>query len=287
MAEHGYKAMPQVQQMLASYLFRGAALPSNPLHTTSALVGKGYMAAGQAGACLHTMAVLQTYQVDLLMELDEGKEVKSDASQNCIGPLICLSESPKRRPEPSDRFFFLNAPLAPSVLFGNSVNSIVDRFQEACKQAAVFQRFLPRCSPAPGSSEKKQFHPCTSSSESRSWRISVNLPLSPLTSFQTNVDIHISKLLLHHCKPPKLLRFLTITERRPASSQPPYFHWLLDCSTDLLLEQHETCIFSKLDLCIAYNLIWIHKGDEWQIAFITPSGHYEYQVMPYCLSKST
>ncbi len=30
------------------------------------LVGKGYMAAGQAFACLHTMSVLQAYQADLL-----------------------------------------------------------------------------------------------------------------------------------------------------------------------------------------------------------------------------
>ncbi len=38
-------------------------------------MGRGYTAAGQAGACLHTMAVLQAY---LLKELDEGEEVKSD-----------------------------------------------------------------------------------------------------------------------------------------------------------------------------------------------------------------
>ncbi|KAI2663485.1 DNA-directed RNA polymerase subunit beta' [Labeo rohita] len=49
--------------------------PSNPLHTTSPLVGKRYTAAGQAGTFIHTISVLQAYQADLLKELDEGEEV--------------------------------------------------------------------------------------------------------------------------------------------------------------------------------------------------------------------
>ncbi|KAL0162387.1 hypothetical protein M9458_041783, partial [Cirrhinus mrigala] len=43
-------------------------------------------------------------------------------------------------------------------------------------------------------------------------------------------------------------------------------------------------VFTKLDS--AYNLIRIRKGDEWKMAFITPSRHYEYRVMPYGLSNS-
>ncbi len=83
-----YRAMPRVEQRLASYLspavassLKAPALPTKPLRTTSALVGKGYTAAGQAGACLHTMAVLQAYQADLLKELDEGEKVKSEDIQ--------------------------------------------------------------------------------------------------------------------------------------------------------------------------------------------------------------
>ncbi len=44
----------------------------------------------------------------------------------------------------------LDAPLLPSSLFGDAVGAVVDRHQEAGKQVAVFQRFLPRRSLAQG-----------------------------------------------------------------------------------------------------------------------------------------
>lgn len=45
-------------------------------------------------------------------------------------------------------------------------------------------------------------------------------------------------------------------------------------------------LFTKLDLCSAYNLVRIREGDEWKTAFNTMSGHYEYKVMSCSLVKA-
>lgn len=46
-------------------------------------------------------------------------------------------------------------------------------------------------------------------------------------------------------------------------------------------------IFTKLDLHNhAYQLVHIKEGDEWKIAFNTPTGYYEYLVMPLGLTNA-
>ncbi len=85
--EEGYTAIPVVEDTLASHLSPSLApswkshplLPTKPCRTTSALIGKSYIAAGQAGMALHTMAILQAYQADVLKEMDEGTGLTPEA----------------------------------------------------------------------------------------------------------------------------------------------------------------------------------------------------------------
>lgn len=44
-------------------------------------------------------------------------------------------------------------------------------------------------------------------------------------------------------------------------------------------------IFTRLDLRNTYHLVHIRQWDEWKMAFNTPTGHYEYQVMPFALTN--
>lgn len=44
--------------------------------------------------------------------------------------------------------------------------------------------------------------------------------------------------------------------------------------------KRKAAVLAKLNLHSVYNLIQIQKGGEWKSSFVTPTGHYEYRVMP-------
>lgn len=84
--------MPKVEETLAAYLspdavssLKAPTLPTKPCRTTTSLVSKVYMAAGQASTCLHTIGIMQAYQADLLRDLDEVEEVGPNAIKELSG----------------------------------------------------------------------------------------------------------------------------------------------------------------------------------------------------------
>ncbi len=85
--EQGYGAVPAIKDTLAAHLSPTSApswksrplLASNSCRTTSALLGKSYMGAGQAVMAFHAMAILQTYQAEVLKEMDERDSVTPKA----------------------------------------------------------------------------------------------------------------------------------------------------------------------------------------------------------------
>ncbi len=165
-----------VEDNLASHLSPSLApswksrplLPTKPCRTTSALIGKSYIAAGQAGMALHTMAILQTYQADVLKEMDEGTGLTPEAVKELRRATDLALRATKhtaravRRSMASSvaaerhlwlnlteirekkKVFLLDAPISQSGLFGEAVSSVVEKFSSAKTQSAALKQFMPR-----------------------------------------------------------------------------------------------------------------------------------------------
>ncbi|KAL0197624.1 hypothetical protein M9458_006164, partial [Cirrhinus mrigala] len=98
-----YMMMLQVEETLVGYLTPGSlsslkkpTLPTKPCRLTSSLVRKAYQAAGQAGAALHAMAVLQSYEADLLKDLSTGGTIGEEAPVSLIGHSMAAMVSTER-----------------------------------------------------------------------------------------------------------------------------------------------------------------------------------------------
>ncbi len=169
------EVMERATARLASYLSMGKtaslkvpSLPSKPLQDTSRLNGKAYAAAGQAVASLHTMAVLQAYQADLLKDLDKGQGLSPDEvaelrrttdlalratkqAATAMGRSMAAMVVTERHLwvnladlERKEKGFLLDAPVSPSELFGTSVDTVIEKFREARARSAAFRTFIPR-----------------------------------------------------------------------------------------------------------------------------------------------
>lgn len=49
-----------------------------------------------------------------------------------------------------DKVFLLDAPVSPSGLFSDSINTVISRFCEAKRHAEAFDKFLPYCAHVSG-----------------------------------------------------------------------------------------------------------------------------------------
>ncbi len=129
--------------------------------------GESLSSRGQAGAALHTMAVLQAYQADLLKDLSTGGSIDEEAflelrratdlslratkqTARAIGRSMAAMVSTERHLwlnltgiKDKDRTFLLDAPISPSGgLFGDAVNTVATRFREAKRYEEAFVRFF-------------------------------------------------------------------------------------------------------------------------------------------------
>ncbi len=173
--EQGYTAMPVIEDTLASHFSPSLApswksrplLPSKPCRT-SALIGKSYITAGQAGMALHTMAILQAYQADVLKEMDEGTGLTPEAvnelrratdlalratkhTARAVGRSMAASVAAERHLwlnlteiREKEKVFLMDAPISQSGLFGEAVSAVVDKFRSAKTQSAALKQFMPR-----------------------------------------------------------------------------------------------------------------------------------------------
>jgi hypothetical protein len=195
--EQGYSAIPAVEDTLANHLAPSSApswkarplLPSKACRTTSSLIGKSYMAAGQAGMALHTMAILQAYQADVLKDMDEGEGLTPEAvkelrkatdlalratkhTARAVGRSMAGSVAAERHLwlnlteiRDKDKSFLLDAPISHSGLFGEAVNTVVEKFRAAKSQSAAFRQFMPRrvrgprdSNPSPSQTRERSAH---------------------------------------------------------------------------------------------------------------------------------
>lgn len=169
----GYEKLPPIEEAIVDHLCpvrsdvkSAATLPSKPCQTTARVADKAYMAAGQAASTLHMMAVLQVYQAKTLRDLDEGgldsevfKELRSvtdftlraiktmaQAIGRSMGFLVVLNRHlwlTLTELKDAERRALLNAPVCATGLFGDAVDTFLDRILEAEKQSEVMSRLLP------------------------------------------------------------------------------------------------------------------------------------------------
>ncbi len=172
----GYARPPPVEDAVAAHLcpsrgWKTASLPSKPCRATAHIDEKAYISAGHAASALHTMAVLQVFQTQLLRSLDEeGPDPESFRKLRTAADLA-LAESKKvaqgigrsmgslvvlqrhlwltlTEMRDAEKQQLLDAPVSPQGLFGVTVEAFSEKYTEALKQSKMLPHLLPKRSNA-------------------------------------------------------------------------------------------------------------------------------------------
>ncbi len=114
---------------------------------------------------LHTMAILQAYQADVLKEMDEGTGLTPEAvkelrratdlalratkhTARAVGRSMAGSVAAERHLwlnlteiREKEKVFLLDTPISQSGLFGEADSSVVEKFSSAKMQSAALKQF--------------------------------------------------------------------------------------------------------------------------------------------------
>ncbi len=187
--EKGYEHLPPLDESVAAHLcpptaIRGKARathPSKPCRATSALVRHAYSEAGLAASVLHSMAVLQVFQANMLANEDAGLDSASlrdlrsatdlalhatKATAKAIGcsmsSLIVLERHlwlTMMEMKVADKIPFLDALISSGSLFGPAVEGFAERYTEAQKSSQAMRHFLPKCTSSSSASSRPKSAP--------------------------------------------------------------------------------------------------------------------------------
>lgn len=130
---HGYLVMPQVEETLAGYLSPGSSLSLKKSTLSTKRCRLTYL---QDGAALHTTAVLQAYQVDLLKTWAQAGVLVRRCFQSYAKPQICLFAQPSKWPSLSVILWLPQRDLCGSTLRAARIGTKCSYLMPPCRLPA-------------------------------------------------------------------------------------------------------------------------------------------------------